>query len=455
MKKEKVIITYGTYDMFHIGHLNILKRAKALGDILIVGVTSEDYDRSRGKLNVVQDLDTRIKSIEALDFIDKVIIEEHQHQKEIDIQKYNVDTFVLGDDWVGKFDYLEEYCDVVYLARTKGISSTSLRKEIKKIKLGIIGTGRIATRFSKESSFVDSIDIKSVFSLSKVSVENFLYKHGILYGFTDINQFLLSDIDAVYIASPHQFHYQQIKSSLNAGKHVLCEKPIVLEKKQLLELLTLADKNNLILLEALKTGFFPAFNKLLDEINKGVIGEIKEVKATFTKLISDHTLREWQYPYGGATLELASYPLLLAQKILGTPNNIDFYPQEKNKIDSSNRIVCQYESGAISISTVAIGMKSEGDAVISGTEGYIYIPAPWWLTKTFIVRFEDNHKEYSFNYELEGDGLRYEISEFVSLITRKRTVSNRITHHDMLNINNILSKFFNLKGYIDEVDRNK
>jgi len=444
MKKKKTVITYGTFDMFHIGHLNILKRAKALGDTLIVGVTSEDYDRSRGKLNVVQDLETRMKSILALDFVDKVIVEEHQQQKQNDIQKYNVDVFVLGDDWIGKFDYLKEYCDVVYLARTEGVSSTLLREKIKKVKVGIIGTGRIANRFCKEAVFVDSMEIISVLSLSEKSVKNFIKEHNILYGFTDINEFLSSDIDAVYIASPSEFHYEQIKTALKNGKHVLCEKPIVIEKNQLNELLKLANKNNLILLEALKTAFFPAFNKLLDEVDTGIIGDIKEVRATFTKIIDDKSLREWSYPYGGATLELASYPLLLAQKILGSPNIINFYDQKENKVDSSNRIICQYENGAISISTVAIGMKSEGDAVISGTKGYIYIPAPWWLTKTFIVKFEDIHKEYSFNYELQGDGLRYEISEFISLITREKNKTEKITNDDMLGINNILSEYVSL-----------
>jgi len=126
----KKIITYGTYDMLHIGHLNILQRAKALGDYLIVGVTSEDYDRSRGKLNVSQSTKQRVEAIKKLDFVDEVIVETHKNQKAEDMQKYNIDIFAIGDDWVGGFDFLQEYCEVVYLARTKNISTTKLKNSL-------------------------------------------------------------------------------------------------------------------------------------------------------------------------------------------------------------------------------------------------------------------------------------------------------------------------------------
>ena len=125
----KKVITYGTFDLFHEGHYNILKRAKALGDYLIVGVTSESYDIERGKLNVRDSLLKRIENVRRTGFADEIIIEEYQGQKLSDIIKYKVDLLVLGSDWRGKFDYLKNYCDVVYLERTKNISSTKLRGE--------------------------------------------------------------------------------------------------------------------------------------------------------------------------------------------------------------------------------------------------------------------------------------------------------------------------------------
>src|SRR5690554_5770013 len=132
------VITYGTFDLLHRGHINILKRAKELGDYLIVGVTSETYDRRRGKLNVQRSTIERIEDVHRLGLADEIIIEEYEGQKIDDIQKYGIDIFAIGSDWKEKFDYLNEFRQVVYLERTKGVSSTKIRGEIHKIvSLGI------------------------------------------------------------------------------------------------------------------------------------------------------------------------------------------------------------------------------------------------------------------------------------------------------------------------------
>lgn len=437
----KKVITYGTFDLFHYGHMNILKRAKEYGDYLIVGVTSEDYDRSRGKLNVIQSLEERLSIIQQLPFVDEVIVEHHKDQKISDMKQYEIDFFVIGDDWKGKFDYLNDYTKVIYLPRTTGISSTLTREELEPIRIGIIGTGRIAKRFAAESKYVEGIQIHSVMSRSIDNVDTFVKDNNILYGFTTLAEFLESDIHAVYIATPHETHYEYAKYALLANKHVLCEKPVTLNQLHLLELCQLAKKSNLIFLEAIKTAFLPAFSKLLDELNNGVIGEVQEVRATFTKLYEQKNLREWLPPYGGATNELSTYPLFLAQKILGEFKSVQFFPVKENNIDSINRIIGEHENGKLSISTVGIGMKSEGCAIIAGTKAYIYIPAPWWLMKTFSIRFEDPNKELVYDYSFEGDGLRQEISEFNSLIRRNLTESSRLNHQEMLEINKVLNDF--------------
>ena len=123
------VITYGTFDLFHDGHRRLLERARALGDHLIVAVTTENFDDARGKLNVQQSLMDRIQNVQESGLADEVIIEEYEGQKINDIQKHHVDIFAIGSDWLGKFDYLKDYCEVVYLERTKGISSTQLRNE--------------------------------------------------------------------------------------------------------------------------------------------------------------------------------------------------------------------------------------------------------------------------------------------------------------------------------------
>ena len=122
------VITYGTYDMLHYGHIKLLERAKALGDYLIVGVTSDDYDKTRGKINNQQTLMERIAAVEELGIADEVIVEEYEGQKIDDIIKYNIDIFTVGSDWKGKFDYLSKYCEVIYLPRTPDVSSTQTKE---------------------------------------------------------------------------------------------------------------------------------------------------------------------------------------------------------------------------------------------------------------------------------------------------------------------------------------
>ena len=134
----KRVITYGTYDYLHYGHIKLLERAKALGDYLIVGVTSEDFDRKRGKINVQQSLTERIENIRKTGLADEIIVEEYVGQKIDDIKRYDVDIFAIGSDLEGTFDYLKEYCEVVYLPRTEGISSTQIRCQEKNILMGVI-----------------------------------------------------------------------------------------------------------------------------------------------------------------------------------------------------------------------------------------------------------------------------------------------------------------------------
>ena len=174
------VITYGTFDLFHEGHYNILKRAKELGDYLVVGVTSEGYDLTRGKLNVVDSLVTRIENVKKTGFADKIIVEESQGQKFRDIKKYNIDIFTVGSDWIGAFDYLRDYCKVVYLERTRDISSTMLRvKETSIQRIGIIGTGRIANRFVPEAALVSGVNTRCVYNPHVESAQKFADKWGI------------------------------------------------------------------------------------------------------------------------------------------------------------------------------------------------------------------------------------------------------------------------------------
>ena len=155
------VITYGTYDLLHYGHIRLLERAKALGDYLIVGVTSDVFDRERGKINVQQSLMERVEAVRATGLADEIIIEEYEGQKIDDIKRLNVDIFTVGSDWKGKFDYLNAYCKVVYLNRTSGVSSTEIRSEQQVVRLGLVGESPILNKIERESQYVNGHPIRT------------------------------------------------------------------------------------------------------------------------------------------------------------------------------------------------------------------------------------------------------------------------------------------------------
>ncbi len=131
----KKVITYGTYDLFHHGHVNIIKRAKELGDYLIVGISSDEFNEKEKNKDTYFTYEQRKMVVESLSFVDEVIPETNWEQKIEDVKKYGIDIFVIGEDWDGKFDFLKEYCEVVYLERTPDVSSTKMKKDLHQIQL--------------------------------------------------------------------------------------------------------------------------------------------------------------------------------------------------------------------------------------------------------------------------------------------------------------------------------
>ncbi len=450
----KKIITYGTFDLFHKGHLNILKRAKALGDYLIVGVTSDNYDISRGKLNIHQSLSERIQNVQNTGLADEVIIEEYFGQKVEDIKKYQIDIFVIGSDWLNKFDYLKEYCEVVYLPRTSGVSSTQLRNDNNGIlSIGIVGYGRIANRFVEEAKYVSGLNVESVFGRDDVKAKNFAVKFGLNGYYTDYDSFLNS-VNAVYIATPHTTHYEYTKSAILKQKNVLCEKPICLTSDESKSLFELAKKEDVILYEAIKTAYSPCFSRLIGVAKSGIIGNIKNVTANFTKLIADKSLREYKPELGGGALnELGTYVLFGVIKLLGINyRNIHFTTMidKYTGVDTLTKVDLIYENSIVT-TTVAIGSKQEGDMVISGTKGYIYIPAPWWKTEYFEIRFEDLSKTLKYFYKFEGDGLRYELADFLKAVQSGQK-SYKLSDEESIAISKILEEFANCRKTGKNID---
>ena len=408
----KKVITYGTYDLLHYGHIRLLERAKALGDYLIVGVTSDDYDKTRGKINNKQTLMERVAAVRATGIADEVIAEEYEGQKIDDIRRYGIDIFTVGSDWEGKFDYLKEYCQVIYLPRTEGVSSTEIRAERNKISIGLIGDSESdltsLKKFMAEIAFVNGIHA----TCTNTDIE----------GLERIDDFetLLNQVESIYVVSHPKEHYLHVKRALEKGKHVLCETPIALKRSECEELLSLAKQNKCVLMEAAKTAYTTAFERLVLLSKTGKIGEVLDIDATCSRKRSLQDYSEDDISKNWNTItEWGPLGLLPVFKILGCDYKdiriVTRLLENSADYDVFTKIDLLFKNATATIK-VAKGAKSEGELIITGTEGYIYVPAPWWKTDYFEIRYEDQSNNRRYFYQLDGEGIRYEIVAFSKAI---------------------------------------
>ncbi len=413
----KKVITYGTYDLLHHGHIRLLERARALGDYLIVGVTADDFDKVRGKINVQQPLMERIEGVRATGLADEIIVEEYEGQKIDDIRRYHVDIFTVGSDWAGKFDYLNEYCQVIYLPRTKGVSSSEERAKKRAIRLGLVGETNILNKYKNECSFVNGLQVAGIYTTDKRIQET--EESALLAGSYEA---LLNQVDAVYLVSHPDMHSQQIKQALLSGKHVLCESPIALKKDQCRQLFSLATERHLTLMEAVKTAYATAYNRLLLLAKSGQIGQIVAVDAVCTSLASDggtqldalwNSICAW-----GPTAMLPIFHLFGCQ--YSEKQIISCLKDAPSPFDIFTKINFVYPNATAALK-VGNGVKSEGELVISGTKGYIYVPAPWWKTEYFEIRYENPAENKRYFYHLDGEGIRYELVNFVRSVESGHT----------------------------------
>ena len=410
------VITYGTYDMLHYGHLRLLERAKALGDYLIVGVTSDDYDRTRGKINNQQSLMERIESVKQTGLADEIIVEDYEGQKIDDIKRHDIDIFTVGSDWVGKFDYLKEYCQVIYLPRTEGVSSTEIRTSHRKLRLGIVGSSGVIPKFIREAKYVNGVEISGLYTDGNKPA-------GLPdeIPIADSYPALLEKSDAIYIISLPEQHYDHVHQALLAGKHVLCESPVAIRRKDCEALFAFAAEKGLILIDGIKTVYSTAYSRLVLLAKGGKIGKVVSVDAVCTSLQdlpADVLDQRWN-----SICAWGPTALLPIFQILGTNYSrrsftTHFLDREK-RFDGFTKIEFTYPDAVASVK-VAKAAKAEGELIVSGTKGYLYVPAPWWKTDYFEVRYENATNNKRFFYQLDGEGIRYEIVAFVKSIERKK-----------------------------------
>lgn len=414
----KKVITYGTYDLLHFGHIRLLERAKSLGDYLIVGVTADDFDISRGKINVQQALMERIEAVRATGLADEIIVEEYEGQKIDDIQRYGIDIFTVGSDWTGAFDYLKDYCDVVYLDRTQGVSSSELRSSKDALKIGLIGDSKVINKFASECKFVNGAVVSGI------------YTNNIELADSDVKQFsnydgLLSNSDAIYVASHPREHYRHVKAALEAGKHVIYESPVAIVESEAMELFSIAEKNNCILYAGIKTAYATAYTRMILMAKTGKIGKIVSVDAVCTSL-RDMSENESQLTLTNKWSSICAWgptAMLPVFQLLGTSflyrNIVSANHPQIAEFDIFTRIDWTYSNAVASIK-VGKGAKAEGELIITGTKGYIYVPAPWWKTDYFEIRYENQDLNKRFFYQLDGEGIRNMIVSFIKSITQSK-----------------------------------
>lgn len=426
------VITYGTYDMLHYGHIRLLERARALGDYLIVGVTADDFDRARGKINVEQSLAERMEAVRATGLADEIIVEEYEGQKIDDIRRYGIDIFTVGSDWRGHFDYLNDYCRVVYLDRTEGISSTAIRSKRQSIRMSFIGSGPVLDKYIAESSFVNGLQESGRLVVSRAEA-------------APRGEFdeLLSRSDAVFFATHPDGHFEEIAAALDKGVHVLCESPIAKTEMQARKLQLIARDRGLILMDAIKTAHATAYSRLLLLAKTGAIGRIVSVDANCTGMSGLDVGAANADTIQGSMDYWAPTAILPVLQLLGDSFVEERYVAfEDSSIAGSDAFTRASYVFADAVASFKVGrsVKTEGELVVSGTKGYIYVPAPWWKTDYFEVRHENSDCNKRYFYQLDGEGIRNQLAAFSRAIEHGVAASG-ITAEDSIAIARVFEHF--------------
>ena len=427
----KKVITYGTFDLFHKGHYNILKRAKEYGDYLIVGVTGETYDIGRGKLSVHDSLATRIENVKNTGLVDEIIVEEYLGQKIGDLIKYDIDYFVIGDDWKGKFDHLSRYCEMVYLERTKGISSTEIReKSFDQYKIGIVCDETDDNEIVKEAKLVNGFEVKNVYSNDKEISEAFKEKYDIENIFYDYDS-LIEASDIIYIRCQIEDRVNYIRQALESGKHVIYDSPATYKTKELEELIGLSKKNNVILMENIKMVHIYVFNQLLWMTQGGLIGDILSFNCSISK--NDDARSNLFY-------DLSSLTLLPMLKIMGQNYEKAEYMVTKDGEDIEFASMNFVYPNARAVINVGNKIRVDNQLEIIGTEATIRMKENWWRSKSFSIHKPGESEAEIYNTNFEGNGFRYLIKAMSTMLKNNRIESMGVFEDESLKIVEILEE---------------
>lgn len=285
---------------------------------------------------------------------------------------------------------------------------------MKTTRWGIIGTGQIAHAFASDFCHAKAGELRAVASRDKASADQFSAKFGIELAFFDYFSLINSDeVDVIYIATPHLYHYDLTKACILAGKAVLCEKPFTINQQQSKELYDLALKHEVFVMEAMWTRFNPAIEQVIEWVEEGEIGTLSSIQASFNTLAPTdpkHRLLDIEMG-GGALLDIGIYPVFLAQLFFGKP---DFVQNQAvigdTDVDLFEQILLGWENGKLASLEASLISCNPNRAVFSGSKGYIEIDSEWFKAKSCRIVTADN-KERAVEFDFPGNGYQFEVDE--------------------------------------------
>ena len=310
------------------------------------------------------------------------------------------------------------------------------RQQSNYLRIGVIGTGSIAKRFAQEMVYVDKVYLAAAYNPDEDELKKYCDEFGIENESQTLED-MFRVVDAIYIASPYYTHYEYALKALEADRHVLCETPLTLSHKEALELYSIAEKRGLILMPALKTAYSQSFVNVINEALSGAIGEIVDVSATVTTLLPQSVTVGFN---NERLQDNAYYGLLAVFKLLGTEyKKVSTFTRTDDAKDLYIDATLEFED-AVAHVRAGTGVKSESSLVISGSKGYIYVPAPWWKPDYFEIRYENPYDNKKLYFPFESSGLRYEIKAFLDSIGMK-DIKPAITKQEILKIIQLVNKY--------------
>ncbi len=304
---------------------------------------------------------------------------------------------------------------------------------MKKVRWGILGAGRIAHSFAKDIVYTASAELVAVAARNAQSATDFAATYGVKKAYSYEDLYADPDVDAIYIATPHNFHYGQVKKALAAEKHVLCEKPVTISRKDCEELIVRAKIANRFFMEGMWTYFLPAIIRAQQWVMSGRIGTIKHIKSDFGyPLAYDPQRREYDANLaGGCLLEMGIYPVAIADLFIKEPllahySSVKFAP---NGVETDVSTIFTYANSMATIGS-SFSAKLQNWTYIIGTEGYIAIPDFWRASNCYLYQLDEQRD--AFNDERTTLGFNYQIESVSRAITNGKIESEIVSHRSSL-----------------------